>query len=1100
MIFEDPSQRRWKMALIVFIGVAFLGAALIVNIVVTFFVAPPLPSLQELNGSRGRAIQQLIKEEGPKKPGKKNKPLKRSSGAMRHLKQFAREKKLPAFSQEKFLQTAFLAQGDPKSVDDLKDNIESIDMVSPDWYSISAVDCEVNENADPELAKYLGAQNVFVVPRFSNTDAAGEWKGQEFSQLLAVPTDRQCVIEVLKNMLLKVHADGLNLDIESLDPSAKNNFLDWLIELASALHDEHLYLSIDLPVNDEAFDYEAIGQIADIVLIMTYDEHYMTGPPGPIAGESWFQDGIDNAIKEIPKEKIIVVLGNYGYDWNVTKKTPATPLSFDDAMILASEVGADVETDKISINSRFSYQDPQGDHHEVWLLDSISAWNQYLDLREKKVYGVGLWRLGLEAPGLWKFLNLEDPSQFDPHKFAKVSTLSKVTYEGNGEILKVRDLPKNGTRNLTFDGQHIDYASYETLPTNYVIHRYGERKNSVVVLTFDDGPDPVTTPQILDILKKNNIPATFFLVGDQVQRYPDLVLREVNEGHLLGNHTFYHPDLSQVSTQREDLEITMTERLIESITGKQTLLFRAPFSTDSSPTKGSEIEALYEAGRLGYITVGADIDSEDYAKPGVDAIVSNVERQLKETGSHIIVLHDAGGDRSQTVAALPKIIADLKAQGYEFGQLDDLISVPDGRLMQEISLSEKILVWGDGALTWLHTWGWGIIVVLFFLTTILSVLRILFLGFFVLRSSKTPPAFAANLDFTPLVTVVIPAFNEGRVIEKTLRALKNSTYQHFEIIVVNDGSTDDTGVKVNELTKEYSKLRFVQQENQGKHAALNFGFREAKGAIVVSIDADTIILPETLSHLVAPFQDAKVDAVCGNVQVGNVHNLLTGFQEIEYVTTQNYDRRAFGRLNCISVVPGATGAWKKSKVLEVGGYSSTTLTEDADLTLSILEHGGTIVYAADARSITEAPSDLRSLIRQRFRWSFGSLQTLWKHRKTFFHGMLGWIALPNMFLFQILFPILSPIGDLVFLLALFRGDMKAILSGYILFLLMDFAGSWIAYTLEEKPKKHLWLIFIQRFCYRQLMYVITIMSLVAAMKGRRHSWNKIERRANMKSS
>ena len=209
---------------------------------------------------------------------------------------------------------------------------------------------------------------------------------------------------------------------------------------------------------------------------------------------------------------------------------------------------------------------------------------------------------------------------------------------------------------------------------------------------------------------------------------------------------------------------------------------------------------------------------------------------------------------------------------------------------------------------------------------------------------------------------------------------------------------------------------------------------------------------------------------------------MTAFQEVEYVTGQNYDRRAFDALQCITVVPGATGAWRKQKVIEIGGYSSDTLVEDADLTLTMLEHGGRIVYAPDARSVTEAPETVSALFKQRFRWSYGTFQCFWKHRGTFGRGPLGIIALPNMIFSQVIFNILSPIGDVVLIFSLFFGDMQMIATAYLMFFVMDMAATGTAYALDKRSIRHAWVIVIQRFFYRQFMYFVTFKSLLAALR------------------
>lgn len=282
------------------------------------------------------------------------------------------------------------------------------------------------------------------------------------------------------------------------------------------------------------------------------------------------------------------------------------------------------------------------------------------------------------------------------------------------------------------------------------------------------------------------------------------------------------------------------------------------------------------------------------------------------------------------------------------------------------------------------------------------------------------------------------------------------------------------------MIEQHPNIRLISKKNEGKSLALNVGFQEAKYDYVATVDADTIVLSNTIFHLMEPFVDKKVDAVCGNIMVGNVKNILTAFQEVEYVTGQNYDRRAFDVLNCISVVPGATGAWRKQRVLDIGGYSSDTLVEDADLTLTLLENGGRIVYAPLARSVTEAPEMVGALFKQRFRWSYGTFQCFWKHRSTFGKGTLGTIALPNMLFFQVIFPALSPLGDVILIASVFIGNFQTILVFYVLFFFMDAVVSGTAYALDKRSISHIWVILIQRFFYRQFMYFVTFKSIISA--------------------
>lgn len=1099
MIFEDPSKKRWKVTLRLFIFIAIIAGILLALTIYSFIVDSPIPTLSKINQEKGRAVSSLLKQTESNGTAASNLDTRKHSvnltkKEIQEIKKAQKETSLPTFSTNTFVRTAFVIQGDTESINDMKRHIDKLDVIFPDWLSFTGQKSEIDENIDSNLLEYLKSSKPLVFPRISNSDDKGNWYGQEFSQYISNADNRDNLCIMISDTLNKYHLKGINLDFEAIDQTAGNDYLELLIELREMLHKSNRYLTVDVPVNDDAFDYEAIGKISDSVVIMAYDEHYADSASGPIASQGWFSNGVDDILKMIPKEKAIVAMAQYAYDWNISKKTTAKSMSFDEAMLLAGNVGADVQTEPDSKNCYFSYKDNNGNDHVVWLLDAVSLWNQMQVLENEKPFGVSLWRLGLEDPTIWGFYTLGSLKGYDPAQLKYVRTSNSVSFEGDGEIFKVSELPHPGNRILTFDGRIIDSADYEKLPTSFDVQKFGKANNMDIALTFDDGPDPVYTGQILDELKKSDVKATFFVVGDQVQRNPGIVSREIKEGHLVGNHTYSHPNLAKIPISSIQLELNSVQRLIEALSNKQTLLFRAPYNTDSNPTKAEDLRPLYEVVKMGYIIVGSDIDSMDYEKPGANKIVENVVGQLKDSGSNIIVMHDAGGNRTQTVAALKVLIPELKSMGYKFVNVNDLLGVPAISLMPNIDLNEQIVVWADKMWTFVYTEGWAVIVILFFISTFISVLRIIFLGFFVLRSQRQKKKIADTGNrFEPFVTVIVPAYNEGKVIGKTISWLLNSSYKNFEVLIVDDGSTDNTIDEVNKLISGDDRIRLISKENGGKFSALNLGFKEANAEFIVTIDADTMILPDTIEKLIAPFADGKVDAVCGNVQVGNIKNILTGFQAVEYITTQNYDRRAFDELNCISVVPGATGAWRKDKVIQAGGYSDHTLTEDADLTITMLESGAKIVYAPLAKSVTEAPETVFSLFKQRFRWSYGTFQCLWKHKKSFFKGNLGWIALPNMFIFQIVFPILSPIGDLVMLLSIFRGDLNAILSGYLLFLAMDLAGSLMAFNIEKTPKRYLLFVLIQRFFYRQFMYFVTFKSIFAAIKGRRHGWNKLNR-------
>jgi cellulose synthase/poly-beta-1,6-N-acetylglucosamine synthase-like glycosyltransferase/spore germination protein YaaH len=1099
MIFTDLSKKRWLYAKIVFGLIIFWAIVLFGAVIAGLIFNSPLPQWQENKANQLKTWQvssEILKQETAQAVGKKlaGKTSRRWQGQTTVLNNSTSGINF-ATTSSSLLSAAFLEQDDQASVDSFVANKAAINLVFPDWYAIKSSGCDVINQENPDVTKIITqAPGVKIIPRLTNS-FGGNWAGPETSKLLQSATTSQCLVDKVASLLKNSPAAGINIDFEDLSPEDKDNFLDFVNDMDAALHPLGKTVTVDVTANDPAFDLEYLGQAADLVVMMAYDEHYPGAGAGPIASRDWFEGVVDEGVAAIPKNKLIIGLGIYGYDWKMNSKSPASGLKFSEVMSLAQDVGADLELKSdYGYNLYFGYQDDKNQEHQVWFLNGLTAWNEFLYSRDSKVAGVALWRLGAEDPTYWKIFNPKASAQ----DFSNVSALNNIDYSSSGELFKITDFPQAGTVSLTTDTDgSIDYAIYNTLPSGYVLNAVGnEFPAKSLVLTFDDGPDKTWTPQIIKILKDNNVPATFFVVGQQAQMNPG-VLNLLKQGNfLVGNHTYLHPDLNSISGHRLRLEVNETTRVIEEILQRKTILFRPPYDTDSMPSTPVELSRLAVVNHLNYIIAGANIDSEDWQKPGVDKIIQNVLSLVADPENHVIVMHDAGGDRSQTVAALKQLIPLLKAKGYYFINLDQASGISAKVLNPPLAKSELLLVYLNSVWLFITHWFWFVIFWLFLMTTVIAIARILFLGALVIRSAKHKMKIPdAPVDF--LVSIIIPAYNEEKVIAKTILALQKSTYTNWEALVVNDGSTDGTAAEVEKLMALEPRLKLINKINGGKSSALNIGFEKAQSEVVVTIDGDTIFRPDTLFELIKPMADKKIDAVCGNVEVGNVKNILTGFQALEYITSQNFDRRAFDELNCISVVPGATGAWRRSSVIAAGGYSDDTLTEDADLTLRMLSLGARIVYAPEARSLTEAPETVRALAKQRFRWSFGTFQCLWKNRRIFGHGNLGRIGLPNMFFFQVVFPLLSPIGDLVLILSLFRGDLRAVAFGYILFTIMDVCGSLLAFVLEKRPMKLMWLILIQRFFYRQFMYYITYKSILAIIRGRSHGWNKLQRTGNV---
>jgi cellulose synthase/poly-beta-1,6-N-acetylglucosamine synthase-like glycosyltransferase len=392
----------------------------------------------------------------------------------------------------------------------------------------------------------------------------------------------------------------------------------------------------------------------------------------------------------------------------------------------------------------------------------------------------------------------------------------------------------------------------------------------------------------------------------------------------------------------------------------------------------------------------------------------------------------------------------------------------------------------------------------FFVAIILGITRLLALLVMALIKQHKIRKHPVNLssDYMPKVTVLVPGYNEELNAVRTVENLLKSDYSNIEILFIDDGSKDNTYNKVAKAFENNPKVKVMTKPNGGKASALNFGIERADCDILVCIDADTVLLPDAISKMIPYFTDEDVAAVAGNVRVGNTLNMLTNWQKIEYTTSQNFDRVAFDVVNAILVVPGAIGAFRKSSIDEIGGFTTDTLAEDCDLTVRLLRAGYKIHTCNDAVSMTEAPESMKMFMKQRFRWTFGMMQCLWKHRDLIFNTRLpnmGWILLPNLLIFGFILPLFSPIVDIMFLDGLVSEHGEIYLAFYFMYFVIDLFLAMLAYRYDNQKfrLKHVWLLFVQRFVYRWILFVVLIKAYLRAIKGELTSWGVLKRTGNM---
>ena len=758
--------------------------------------------------------------------------------------------------------------------------------------------------------------------------------------------------------------------------------------------------------------------------------------------------------------------------------------------------GAEIQSAEVAgpdYNPFFYFED--GDkEHAVWFLDVVTFLNELREVRAQKAGGFGLYRLGSEDPAIWDVLNVPPDFKMDQATREAMQILKgtdTITDVGDGEIVTVDESRSDGARTVAVDDQGYLTAKYTRFPEFPTLYHQGAGDPHQVAITFDDGPDPEWTPKILDILKAANVKAAFFLVGVNAEHYPGLVRRIVEEGHEIGNHTYYHPNLALCWPEHVRLELNATQLLIETITGRATTFFRPPYAADTSPSRLSELMPLQIAQTLNYLVVLENIDPQDWARPGSDIILQRVKQQRRD-GS-IILLHDAGGDRSQTVEALPQILDWLRIRGDTVVPLSKLIGSTRDAVMPPVQKNNQALARLVSS-TGFHVYHaveeflWAFMIV----ATALVVGRTLIVIWLAYRFKRTP-----RVEFAQPASVVIAAYNEGKVIAGTLRSLLATDYRgELEVIVVDDGSTDDTAAEIDRVTAADPRVRLLCQENRGKARALQRALSAARHPVVVFIDADTQCQRDTLPRLLEPLADAQIGAVSGHAKVGNLRTFIARCQALEYTCGFNLDRRAYDRWNCITVVPGAISAVRKQVLDCAGGLRLETLAEDTDLTLALHRQGQRIVYAPDAVAWTEAPETVATLARQRFRWAYGTLQCLWKHRDMVFnwnYRALGWFSLPSVWFFQITLVAVTPMVDLFLLASLPFGTWRAVLPFVITFLAMDVILATLACILEREPILRAWRILPMRLIYRPMLSYCIWKAILRAVKGAWVSWGKLER-------
>ena len=1173
-VFYDPQRKRWKRLRRVFDLLALFGALTGIIFIVGLLRMRPIQGLNLRSATkRYRALSNP-----PANELRSREQLNRSA----HRKSDLQPSDVVLNTNEG-LRAAFYTDVDPASYASLKQHVKEIDLLFPEWlhvirpdgsltaYSADNTAFAVVDNAgvhgvdrENKVVKVLTAarEDTEIFPMVNNYDPQKGAFWDDIGQFLtSAPARANFQRQIDAFLAANTRYRGITFDFQAIPAQAQDGYNQLIASLYADLHPRNLRLYVNMPISSKPEVLKFIAANADGIVLMNYDQHQSGTDAGPIAGQNWFENNLRNAMQVVPREKIICSIGNYAYDWMTPLPSPAPPvrkgarpalhnkapeppevtnsvyMTTQEAWQAASESGAKIELDDTSLNPHFAYDDEDAKiRHDVWFLDAVTALNEMRVARALGLQTFALWRLGSEDDSLWNIW--DNPLRANPGQLlADITPGWDVDTEGDGDILRVTSPPHNGHRSITMDDdttipqQFLSVVSetMDSYPLPYTVSQYGYHPKEVAI-TFDDGPDPAWTPKILDILKRYNVKGTFFMIGEEAEDNVGVMKRVFREGHEIGNHTFTHPDISEISDRQVDLQLNLTERLFAAKLGVQPVYFRPPYSIDQEPDTNDQAAPVDRIEHLGYVIVGDKIDTNDWdehPRKSPQEIIDSVFKQIEEANTKtwmrgsIILMHDGGGNRQPTVDALPKLIESLRAHGYKIVPVSELIGKTRAEVMPPLVGHQKYQAAVDSVAFFFISFFNHFVIDVFFVGDFLMSARLIIIGICALIDRFRKRHDDPTGTYGPRVAVLIPAYNEEKVIARTVRSVLMSSYKKLRVIVIDDGSKDNTYKIATETYAkeiEQGRVTVLTKPNGGKAEALNFALRQTEEEVYIGIDADGVIAHDAISRLVCHFANPRIGAVAGNAKVGNRVNLWTRWQALEYITSQNFERRALDLFDVVTVVPGAIGAWRTAAVKAGGGYHPDTVAEDADLTMNLLEQGYAVIYEDQALAFTEAPDNANALARQRFRWSFGILQAVFKHKLAIKNRRaMGLFALPNIVIFQIILPLVSPLIDLMFVAGVIHyfidkhfhpettssADLLKLLVFFGAFLVIDFAASALAFMLERKhpaSKGDAWLLFhiwIQRFTYRQLFSWVLLKTVKRAIDGKPFNWDKLERTAQM---
>ncbi|MDQ7814255.1 MAG: polysaccharide deacetylase family protein [Patescibacteria group bacterium] len=537
---------------------------------------------------------------------------------------------------------AFVAQSDVNSEMAIGLHAGKLDTIIPDWYFLTQGSCGVDARAFPKIKEAARTAGLNVVALYQNNDANGVYLDQTHA-VLADKGSRRCLEEKLLEAAKTDEVQGIAVSF-AVTPDMKDTYVVFVRETTELFKSNGLNFYVSTGPDDDKL--VELAKASDGVIVNMYREAGQTSLSEAPAPFAWFKNTLTRITGKIPRDKLMLTIGQFGtleQGDDVPRELTFTAAAFE-SQKQSSSFALDPQTQNLKAKS---------DRQTFWLLGPNQAQDQLILIERSGVTDVGVYRLGAEHPLVWELLadpNIRVPKTLSPPPY--------VHHENRGEIIKISSPP----------------SAPGSIPHGYIIERAGEAiAENTVVLTFDDGPDPQWTPRIVDLLEREKIPAAFFVVGEQVERWPAAAAQLVNPLFTIGNHSYSHPRLDGLADEELTQQVASTTEIIRTHLKTTPRYFRLTYDIGIAPTDFITLHAMEMIARQGYIFVGAGIDSLDWSMPDADKTVERIVRELA-ADKHIIVFHDGGGDRSRTLEILEKLIPRLRQSGYRFASLDEAIN------------------------------------------------------------------------------------------------------------------------------------------------------------------------------------------------------------------------------------------------------------------------------------------------------------------------------------------------------------------------------------------------------------------------------------------